>query len=127
MDPSATDSNNESMRGSVDEGTIDPHDTEGTEAISDHASDLPPTEISHSLTTSDPSPLTLPSESSQRERTTEINVSARRVEYEVTKAGVAVSLSATTGVPTSHQSNLTYHDVYDSDYSDGVIGPFLLL
>ena len=30
----------------------------------------------------------------------------------------------TTGVPTSHQSNLTYQDGYDSDYSDGVIGPF---
>jgi hypothetical protein len=54
MDPSTTESDNESMRGSIDEGTIDPHDTEATEGISDYASDLPPMEISHSFTTSDP-------------------------------------------------------------------------
>ncbi len=52
-----------------------------------------------------------------------MNVSARRVEYEVTKAGIAVSVPATTGVPLSHQSNLTYQDGYNSDYSYGVIGP----
>jgi hypothetical protein len=53
-----------------------------------------------------------------------MNFSAMKVEYEVTETGVAVSLPVTTWIPTSHQSNLTYQDGYDSDYSDGVIGPF---
>jgi hypothetical protein len=46
------------------------------------------------------------------------------VEYEITEAGVAVSVPVILGVPTSHQSNLTYQDGYNSDYSDCVIGPF---
>jgi hypothetical protein len=46
------------------------------------------------------------------------------VECEVTEAGVSISVPVTTGVPTCHQSNLTYQDGYDSDFSDGVIGPF---
>jgi len=52
-----------------------------------------------------------------------MNLTARKVEYEVTEAGVPVSMPVTAGVPTSHQSNLTYQDGFDSDYSDGVIGP----
>jgi hypothetical protein len=62
MDPSTNDSDNESMRGSLDEGSNDPHETDATEGISGHVSDLPPMEISRSHATSDPSPLTLPSE-----------------------------------------------------------------
>ncbi len=53
-----------------------------------------------------------------------MNVSARRVEYDVTEADVAVSVPATAEVPPSHQRNLTYQDGYDSDYSDLVVGPF---
>jgi hypothetical protein len=52
----------ESMRGSFGEGANDPHETYATEGISGHASDLPPTKISRSRTTSDPLPSTLPSE-----------------------------------------------------------------
>jgi hypothetical protein len=57
----------------------------------------------------------LPSESTQGERSTEINLSARKVEYEITEAGVAVSVPVTTGVPTSHKKKFTYQDGYDSD------------
>jgi hypothetical protein len=121
MDPSATDSDNESMRGSFDEGANDPHETDATEDISGHASDLPPMEISRSHTTSDPSTLTVSSESTQGERATEMKLSARRVEYKNTEADVAVSVPVTTGVPATHQRNLTYQDGYDSEYSDGVI------
>jgi hypothetical protein len=123
MDQSANDSDNESMRESFNEGSNDPHETDATEGISGHVSDLPHTEVSHSHTTSDPSPLTLPSESSQSERAVEMNLSPRRVDNEVTKTVVAVSVPVKTGVPASYQSNLTYQDSYDSDYSDGVTGP----
>jgi hypothetical protein len=50
MDPSVTDSDNETMRGSFEEGANDPHETDATEDISGHASDLPPMEISCSHT-----------------------------------------------------------------------------
>ncbi len=55
MDPSTTDSDNESMRGSIDKDANDRHEKDATEDIGGHASDLSPMEISHSHTTSDPS------------------------------------------------------------------------
>jgi len=125
MDQSANDSDSNSDSRSFCEGENDNNGTNTTEGIVGQATDSLPTEISRYNATIDPSPLTLPSESTQSERLTQIiSVSAKRVEYNVTEAGVTVSVPVTTMVQRSHQSNMTYQDGYDSDYSDGVIGPF---
>ncbi len=47
-----------------------------------------------------------------------------RVAYETTGTGVVVSIPIATQLPQYQQSQLTYQDGYDSDYSDGMIGPF---
>jgi hypothetical protein len=50
-----------------------------------------------------------------------------RVAYETTGTGVVVSIPITTQLPQYQQSQLTYQDGYNSDYSNGMIGPFLML
>lgn len=47
-----------------------------------------------------------------------------RVAYETTGTGVVVSIPITTQLPQYQQSQLTYQDGYDSDYSNSMIGPF---
>jgi hypothetical protein len=109
MDQSANVSDSNSDSRSFREGENNNNGTNTTEGIVGQATDNLPTEISRCNTTIDPSPLTLPSESTQSESLTQIiSVSARRVEYDVTEVGVTVSVPVTTMVPRSHQSNMTY-------------------
>ena len=84
-------------------------------------STLPPIQTINQMVREDPSPLTMPSNNAQSEAF-QRNVSARRVEYEVSDTGVVLSVPISSQLPYSNNNNeQTYQDGYDSD---GEIGPF---
>jgi hypothetical protein len=68
----------------------------------------------------DPSPLTT-SATTADSGAFQRSVSARRVEYDVTDDGVALSVPVTSQMPYSNNNTSTYEDGYDSD---GQLGPF---
>jgi hypothetical protein len=78
---------------------------------------LPPLQSINPVVLIDPSPLTLPTTNLNSQ-----NISIRRVEYDVTDAGVVLSMPVTTQIPNlGNSNNGTYHEGYDSD---GELGPF---